>query len=96
MHVYDHGHTPNSPLIEGKSRFYPGEGGQAFADEVTNHPQVVRELQGDGRVRYSVDDLGRYVGTNRTGSPTKGGVVIIEGAKFSVYFPGEVVTQYPK
>ena len=79
--------------------FSPTEGGQKFTDEVTNHPAVQHDPQSNGRDRYWVNDLGRNVGRDQRGNLTRGGEVIVEGANpkpWSVYAPGEVVTQYPK
>ncbi|WP_395316617.1 RHS repeat-associated core domain-containing protein [Variovorax sp. UC74_104] len=85
--------TPN------KSRFGQGEGGGKFADEVFSHPNVRAEQQSSGRWKYSVDDIGRTIGTNQAGAPVRGGQVIVEGNPAlnpNVYNPADVVTQYPK
>ncbi|MGQ0778307.1 MAG: RHS repeat-associated core domain-containing protein [Pseudonocardiales bacterium] len=98
-HVYTHGHAANAPRIPGKSRFRVTEGGQKFTDEVLNHPNVRVDHQTNGRIRHTVDDLGRGpVGWDRHGNPAPGGQVIVEGpnpAQWSTYSPREVVTQYP-
>jgi hypothetical protein len=81
-----------------KSRFRPTEGGQKFTDEVMNHPNVRITHQGNGRIKYEVDDLGRQVGFNQDNVPTRGGIVIVEGPNpesWSTYLPAEVVTQFP-
>jgi RHS repeat-associated protein len=98
-HVFTHGHAANSPYQLHKSRFYPTEGGSKFTDEVLNHPNVFIVRQGNGRIRYEVSDLGRTVGTNKAGIPTRGGTVVVEGPNphpKSKYVPDEVVTQYPR
>jgi RHS repeat-associated protein len=99
-HVYSHGHAANSPQLPNKSRFNVTEGGQKFTDEVINHPNVNVVNQTNGRISYTVDDLGRgAVGRTQTGAPATGGQVIVEGpnpASWSTYSPGEVVTQYPR
>jgi RHS repeat-associated protein len=98
-HVFQHGHAANSALQPGKSRFFPTEGGAKFTDEVVNHPSVNVISQSNGRIRYDVDDLGRYVGYDKNGNWTRGGTVVVEGPKphpKSIYNPDEVVTQYPK
>ena len=97
-HCWTHGHSANAPKIAGKSRFIPREGGQSFTDEVLNHPSAIRTVQSNGRIAFMVTDLGRTVGRDRTGNLTRGGMVIVEGpnpASWSIYSPGEVVTQYP-
>jgi len=75
------------------------EGGQKFTDEVVNHPNVRITQQGNGRVLYEVDDLGRGpVGWNQQSQPTSGGAVVVEGPNpqpWSTYAPDEVVTQFP-
>ena len=99
-HVYQHGHAANSPRVPGKSRFRVSEGGQKFTDEVMNDPNVVVVNQANGRVSYTVNNLGRGpVGWDRYGNPAYGGQIIVEGpapASWSTYVSGEVVTQYPK
>ena len=98
-HVFSHGHAANSPRLPGKSRFRPTEGGAKFVREVMNHPNVQRVVQGNGRINYSVTDLGRTVGRNKLGNLTRGGTVIVEGynpSPWSTYCPGEVVTMYPQ
>jgi hypothetical protein len=96
-HVFLHGHAANSVHRPGKSRFFPTEGGQAFSDEVlavAGAPIV----QSNGRLRYEAPDLGRAVGYDRHGSPTRGGIVVVEGphpAFYSTFVPDEVVTQHP-
>jgi hypothetical protein len=98
-HSYTHGHAANAPRVPGKSRFRVTEGGQKFTDEVVNHPNVNVTTQGNGRVVYDVDDLGRGpVGWDRYGNPTRGGRVVVEGpnpAPWSTYLRDEVVTQFP-
>ena len=97
-HVFGSGHAANSPRIPGQSRFRPTEGGQKFTNEVLNHPNVRRTPQGNGRILYEVDDLGRITGRNRAGNTTRGGAVVIEGPNpqpWSTYVPDEVVTQFP-
>ena len=102
-HVHTHGHSAGQqpvrlPNGNYKSRFRPTEGGQKFTDEVLNHPNVRITHQGNGRIKYEVDDLGRNVGFNQSNLPTRGGIIIVEGpspATWSTYAPGEVVTQFP-
>ena len=97
-HVVAEGHSAGTPLQEGQSQFYPGEGGQKFTDEVVNHDEVEIQPQDNGRTRYTVQDLGRRpVGVGRAHLPARGGEVIEEGnpALNPAYNPGDVVTQYP-
>lgn len=98
-HVSSHGHAANSPAQSGKSRFRVTEGGQKFTDEVMNHPNVQTTPQGNGRIKYEVQDLGRVTGTGQQGQPVRGGTVIVEGQNpqpWSTYSPDEVVTQFPR
>jgi len=98
-HVYTHGHAANSPPIPNKSRFRPTEGGQSFTDEVIGHPNVQSVSQPNGRIKHTVDDLGRTIGRDQNGNLTRGGTVIVEGANpksWSTFKPDEVVTQFPK
>jgi hypothetical protein len=80
------------------SKFGKGEGGQAFTDEVLQHPDTVATPQGDGRIRYDNPDLGRVTGTGPDGTPVRGGRVVVEGnppGPHSKTPAGEVVTQFP-
>ena len=89
QHVNEAGHSFESPYQEGQSKFYEGEGGQKFTDEVVNHDEAYTDPQEFGRTRYTVEDLGRRpVGTGRGGLPARGGQVVVESN-------GDVVTQYP-
>jgi hypothetical protein len=96
-HVYQHGHAANS-YVHRKGRFLPTEGGQKLTDEVLSHPNVISSLQPDGRICYTVNDIGRYIGYNRKGILTKSVRVIVEGStpsNHSKFNPNEVVTQFP-
>jgi hypothetical protein len=97
-HVFSHGHAANSPPQAGKSRFFPTEGGQAFTDEVIAAAGAPL-IQSNGRLKYAALDLGRAVGYDRHGNPTRGGIVIVEGPHpppYSTFAPDEVVTQHPR
>jgi RHS repeat-associated protein len=97
-HATSHGHAANSPQVSGKSRFYPTQGGENFTQEVINNPTAVKTYQPNGRIRYTVNDMGRNVGTDSYGNPTSIGQVVVEGSNpkpTSSYTPNEVVTQYP-
>jgi hypothetical protein len=84
-HVWPRHHDPSQWTK--KSKFAPGEGGQKFADEVYNHPNVVVKRQQDGRWQYVVDDMGRFTGS-RSNYPSRSGTLITGP-------DGVVITQYP-
>jgi hypothetical protein len=87
-------HIENTdPRFRTKTKFKPGEGGQAFDDEIYQHPNVIAYQQlHDQRYVYEVDDLGRITGAQHTAIRSKimvGGKVVIDSNT------GEVVTHYP-
>ena len=70
-----------------KSKFAPGEGGQAFADEVYKHPKVVVKQQQNGRWQYVVEDMGRATGSRQGVSSSAGTLITAPD--------GGVITMYP-
>jgi RHS repeat-associated protein len=78
------------------SKFATDEGGQAFADEVMQHPRTNVETRNNGRQVYTNDDLGRVTGLGEDGRPVRGGTVVAEGNQPAQgRAPRDVVTQFP-